>query len=485
MTRDPQPLDVSSVPPRAVPHLTVDMFTALYPWAHIHRVQTCEAIDRELGILAARAAPCAPNRALEDRQWTAGPIAAVDHVNLLNPTPLGTTDHIAAHCRDTSETGRRRLVLSLRRDTDLFIVRCGLEPVDEEEVDRPVASPASLSGRIDAARLSSLYPGLKPSQIATAVAVDDGLADVPRRWAPVMEVVRSGGLYVRVDPATLGTQMRRIVAKAHQRGERYSARPGRLVLGVDGLGEDSLFVHYGVDHGTGGDKVPPACSAKSSAKATQSGAAAVDIVPDPARSSSKGTQTAADIVALYPGLTVDQAARLFVAAVQLAEVPHRWISAEAFGNERHIAVTLHASAPSMVLLRETTKSWDGSSSVVLTLRDAHDAICYRIVDGAPEAKVQSDADLVALYPSLSPIEAMGVGAINRVLDAMPHVWVATKTGSRYPHSVSLGLGGPPVPDTIDAIHRLCADSRISRIILSLGRTDAGALTLDYGAVVRH
>ncbi|QBZ81695.1 hypothetical protein pclt_cds_1112 [Pandoravirus celtis] len=198
---------------------------------------------------------------------------------------------------------------------------------------------------------------------------------------------------------------------------------------------------------------------------------------------STPTQTAADIVALYPDLTVDQAARVFAASAQLDGIPFMWVAIGAFGQGRCMATSLRASAAAMLRLKSDyhEAGWYSGRRVVLALGNARDTILYRIVGRAPEAKIQTNDDLAALYPHLSPIEIMGVGAINRALKDVPHVWVGG--AGLYPHRVSLGPGGPPVAATIEAVRRLYDHAAASRVVLALGRTSAGALTLDYGAVL--
>lgn len=194
-------------------------------------------------------------------------------------------------------------------------------------------------------------------------------------------------------------------------------------------------------------------------------------------------QTVADIVALYPDLTVEQAARVFAASAQLDRLPYAWVAIEAFGRGRCMATSLRASAAAMLRLKTDhgEADWYGGRRVVLALGNARDTILYRVVgEGAPEAKTQTDDDLAALYPRLSPIEMMGVGAINRALHDVPRVWVGG--AGRYPHRVSLGPGGPPVTATIEAVRRLYDHAEASHMVLALGRTPAGVLTLDYGAV---
>ncbi|AGO83237.1 hypothetical protein pdul_cds_978 [Pandoravirus dulcis] len=197
------------------------------------------------------------------------------------------------------------------------------------------------------------------------------------------------------------------------------------------------------------------------------------------------TQTVADIVALYPDLTAEQAARVFAASAQLDKLPYAWVAIETFGRGRCMATSLRASAAAMLRLKtdyDDAADWYGGRRVVLALGNARDTILYRVVgEGAPEAKTQTDDDLAALYPHLSPIEMMGVGAINRALHSVPRVWVGG--AGRYPHRVSLGPGGPPVSATIEAVRRLCDHAAASHMVLTLGRTPAGVLTLDYGAVV--
>ncbi|AJF96849.1 hypothetical protein TW95_gp0115 [Pandoravirus inopinatum] len=198
---------------------------------------------------------------------------------------------------------------------------------------------------------------------------------------------------------------------------------------------------------------------------------------------STPTQTVADIVALYPDLTADQAARVFAASAQLDGIPYVWVAIEAFGQGRCMATSLRASAAAMLRVKSDyhEAAWYAGRRVVLALGDARDTILYRIVGRAPEAKTQTNDDLAALYPHLSPIELMGVGAINRALKDVPHVWVGG--AGLYPHRVSLGPGGPPVTATIEAVRRLYDHAAASRLVLALGRTPAGALTLNYGAVL--
>ncbi|AVK75517.1 hypothetical protein pqer_cds_1095 [Pandoravirus quercus] len=198
---------------------------------------------------------------------------------------------------------------------------------------------------------------------------------------------------------------------------------------------------------------------------------------------STPTQTVADIVALYPDLTVDQAARVFAASAQLDGIPFVWVAIGAFGQGRCMATSLRASAAAMLRLKTDyhEAGWYSGRRVVLALGNARDTILYRIVGRAPEAKIQTNDDLAALYPHLSPIEIMGVGAINRALKDVPHVWVGG--AGLYPHRVSLGPGGPPVAATIEAVRRLYDHAAASRVVLALGRTPAGILTLDYGAVL--
>lgn len=210
--------------------------------------------------------------------------------------------------------------------------------------------------------------------------------------------------------------------------------------------------------------------------------------PHLASTETTATQTVADIVALYPDLTVEQAARVFAASAQLDKLPYAWVAIEAFGRGRCMATSLRASAAAMLRLKtdyDDAADWYGGRRVVLALGNARDTILYRVVGGrAPEAKRQTDDDLTAVYPLLSPIEAAGVCAINRALGDVPRVWVAADEG-HHPHRVSLGSGGPPVTATVEAVRRLYDHRAPSHIVLSLGRTPAGALTLDYGAVAPH
>ncbi|AGO85588.1 hypothetical protein psal_cds_1253 [Pandoravirus salinus] len=207
--------------------------------------------------------------------------------------------------------------------------------------------------------------------------------------------------------------------------------------------------------------------------------------PKSTTTAAPSTQTAADIIALYPDLTTEQAARVFAASAQLGEVPHTWVAVEAFGRGRCMATSLRACAAAMVRVKaDYEDDWHGGRCVVLALGNARDTILYRVVGGAPKARSQTDDDLAALYAHLSPIELVGLCAINRALKDMPRVWVGGG-GDRYPHRVSLGHGGPPVTATVEAVRRLCDHAKASHVVLALGRTPTGALTLDYGAVVSH
>lgn len=211
----------------------------------------------------------------------------------------------------------------------------------------------------------------------------------------------------------------------------------------------------------------------------------IDTPHSPLTETTTTTQTAADIVALYPDLTVEQAARVFAASAQLDKLPYAWMAIETFGQGRCMATSLRASAAAMLRLNtdyDDAADWYGGRRVVLALGNARDTILYRVVgEGAPEAKTQTDDDLADLYPHLSPIEMMGVGAINRALGDVPRVWVGG--AGPYPHRVSLGPGGPPATATIEAVRRLYDHAAASHMVLALGRTPAGVLTLDYGAVV--
>ncbi|AJF98236.1 hypothetical protein TW95_gp1502 [Pandoravirus inopinatum] len=207
----------------------------------------------------------------------------------------------------------------------------------------------------------------------------------------------------------------------------------------------------------------PAPAAAGTITATHSEAAA-----------SKG-QTAIEILALYPKLSMVQAADVLSAEIALGDVPHRWVKEDDTDTD---ATFLCSHDLLMDGLDGKVRACLGRGwqRVVLSvLQKESDRTIVTISGPRPSSspKTQTIDDLLDLYPTLSAREAICLSKVVEGLAGIPTEWVDQDSSHTYDNGRAFGDASKMIAHVRRAFAKSTDETRPRHVVLTLHRDTTG------------
>ncbi|BCU03545.1 hypothetical protein [Pandoravirus japonicus] len=318
-------------------------------------------------------------------------------------------------------------------------------------------------------------------------ALDRLLATVPHEWVSDRSCVDAdAGHLIRAPAGPDGGAVRRATAEAIS-NHVYA------VIGASGGRSHRLVVHGAasadgkqieffyqilptaaspVDH-----QAPTATPAKDGTPAGDRPVAAAVAMTTTAPKGTPESQTAAEILALYPKLSVAQATHVLFAETALAGVPHQWIKDDTDSDARYLCshdLSLDTDCLPGKVRACLDRGWQRVALSVMQKQSDRTIATISALRPPSSPKAQTIDDLLDLYPTLSAREAVCLAKVIEGLAGVPVEWVDQNAGHTYDEDGVFGDASKAVAHVREAFARRAGDTGPRHVVLTLHREAANA-----------
>nr|UMO78919.1 hypothetical protein [Pandoravirus belohorizontensis] len=337
----------------------------------------------------------------------------------------------------------------------------------------------------DGATAKSTHATVHAVTAEVVAALDRLLATVPHEWVSDRSCVDAdAGHLIRAPAGPDGAAIRRATAEAIS-NHVYAVigasggRSHRLVVhgaaSADGKQIEFSYQILPSAASPSGYRAPSATPAKCGVEVGDCPAtAAVATTTTPEGTSE--SQTAAEILALYPKLSVAQATHVLFAETALAGVPHRWIRDDA--DDTRYLCSHDLSTDTDCLPRKIRacldKGWQRVALSVLQKQSDRTIVTISALRPPSSPKTQTIDNLLDLYPTLSAREAVCLAKVIEGLAGVPVEWVDQNSGHTYDEDGVLDDASKVVAHVREAFGRPAGETGPRHVVLTLHHEPANA-----------
>lgn len=323
-----------------------------------------------------------------------------------------------------------------------------------------------------------------------ATAFDTLLATVPREWVSDRSRINTArGHLIRAPAGPDDAALRRATAEAisnHVYGVigASGGLPQRLIIHA-AASADGKQIEFSYEilptAATHADRRTPAAPLRqAAAPATNCRAAATATPPE---TPPKG-QTAAEILSLYPALSLTQATNVLLAERSLVNVPHCWVKDDADAR-RLYSHDISVDVEYLALRIRTCfdKGWKRIALSVSEKESGRTTVSISALRPPSSPKTQTVDDLLDLYPTLSARDAVRLSKVVEGLAGIPVEWVTQDSGHTYDSDGAFGDASEVVARVREAFAESIGQTLPRHVVLTLGRGASGDSALRYYFVV--